>query len=150
MGITPGGTLDSAMTAAASIFPGGGMAAQVAIKEANRAIQFAGQAAGIGVSGLMETFLPAGSPLAANSWFSKLAGGLAGARPAAPNKAGGPNGGQPGQAAPPMGTPASGQGAGPDPGPGVTVNYTNNQATEDRAGADLTSHLTAMSSGVGH
>lgn len=150
VGITPGGTLDSALTAAASIFPGGGMAAQVAIKEANRAIQFAGQAAGIGVSGVMETLLPAGSPLAANSWFSKLAGGIAGARPASPNKAGGPNGGQPGQAPPPMGTPASGQGQGPAPGPGVTVNYTNNQATEDRAGADLTSHLTAMSSGVGH
>jgi hypothetical protein len=150
IGITPGGTLDSALTAAASIMPGGGAAAQVAIKEASRAIQFAGQAASIGVSGLMETVLPAGSPLAANSWFSKIAGGLAGARPASPNKAGGPNGGQPGQAAPPMGTPASGQGAGPAPGPGVTVNYTNNQATEDRAGADLTSHLTAMNSGVGH
>lgn len=151
VGITPGGTLDSALTAAASIFPGGGMAAQVAIKEANRAIQFAGQAAGIGVSGVMETLLPAGSPLAANSWFSKLAGGIAGARPASPNKAGGPNGGQPGQPAPPMGTPASGQGAGPQPGPTVgTLNYTNNQATEDRAGADLTAHLTAMSSGVGH
>lgn len=154
IGLTPGGSLDSALDVAsmgADLFaPGAGQAAKVAIKEANRAIQFAGQVAGIGVSGLMETVLPAGSPLAANSWFSKIAGGIAGARPAGANKAGGPNGGQPGQPAPPMGTPASGQGAGPQPGPGVTVNYTNNQAPEDRAGADLTSHLTAMSSGVGH
>jgi hypothetical protein len=154
MGITPGGTIDTALGVASmgldAIAPGAGQAAQVGIKEANRAIQFAGQAAAIGVGGLMETFLPAGSPLAANSWFSKVAGGLAGARPASPNAAGGPNGGKQGQAAPPMGTPASGQGQGPAPGPGVTVNYTNNQATEDRAGADLTSHLTAMGSGVGH
>ena len=117
----------------------------VALKLANRAIQYGGQVAGIAAQGAMETFLPAGSALAGGSWFNKLAGGLAGARPAAPNKAGG-------GATPPQ---QQGQQPGGQPGqpgeqkPGITVNYTNNQATEDRAGADLTNHLQAAYQGPG-
>ena len=70
--------------------PGAGAAAgalaQIGIEELNRAIAFAGQAAGIGVSGLMETFLPTGgSELANNGWLPKILGGVVGARPLLPN-----------------------------------------------------------------
>ncbi|MDI9804032.1 hypothetical protein, partial [Citrobacter koseri] len=82
----------------------------------------------IGASGLMETFLPSGgSDLAGNSWLSKLAGGLSGARPATPNKA------AQSKATPPQPGGAGGAGGqggamGPDGQP-IVVNYTNNQAT---------------------
>jgi Transglycosylase-like domain len=146
IGITPGGTLDSAIGAAASLFPGGGAAAQIGIKLANRAIQYGGQVAGIGVSGLMETLLPTGgSQLAGNSWFSKLAGGLAGARPATPNLAG------QGQTkdAPQMPNQPFGQGA---PGQGGTTNnvtVNNTGATEDQNGKTITDHLNTMYQPVG-
>ena len=70
--------------------PGAGAAlgalAQIGIEELNRAIAFAGQAAGIGVSGLMETFLPTGgSDLANNNWLTRLLGGVVGMRPLLPN-----------------------------------------------------------------
>lgn len=96
--MTSGGTLDTALSMAASgldlMAPGAGQAAQVGIKLANRAIQYGAQAAGIGASGLMETLLPAGgSELANKSWLTKIAGGIAGARPAIPNLAGGAGGG---------------------------------------------------------
>lgn len=145
IGITPGGTIDSAITAAASMFPGGGAAAGIGIKLASRAIQYAGQAAGIGASGLMETFLPSGSALGnfGNSWFGKIAGGIAGARPAKPNTI-------PQQGPPDMSQGQQGQGQGqPQNGQPITLNYTNNQATEDRAGQDLTRHLTSAMSGPG-
>ena len=89
------GLSDSAIglaSMAASAFPGGGAAAQMAMQLANRTIKYAGQVAGIGVSGLLETFLPSGdNPKASigNSWLGKIAGGIAGARPAVPNAAGG-------------------------------------------------------------
>ena len=68
-------------------------AANLGIQLANRAIGFAGQAAGIGVQGLMETFLPnAGSELANQNWFTRIIGGIAGAAPAIPNLAGGSGG----------------------------------------------------------
>lgn len=62
----------------------------IALKLANRAIQYGGQVAAIGVSGALETFLPHGSALGdpGKSWLGKIAGGIAGARPAAPNQAG--------------------------------------------------------------
>lgn len=62
----------------------------IGLKLANRAIQFGGQAAAIGVSGALETFLPHGSALGdpGKSWLGKIAGGISGARPAAPNQAG--------------------------------------------------------------
>ena len=63
-----------------------GALAQIGIEELNRAIAFAGQAAGIGVSGLMETFLPTGgSDLANNNWFTRILGGVVGMRPLLPN-----------------------------------------------------------------
>ena len=93
VGMTPGGTLDTAMGVAASgldlLAPGAGQAAQTGIKLANRAIQYGGQVAGIATQGLMETFLPTGgSELANNNWITRLVGGLAGAAPALPNVAG--------------------------------------------------------------
>lgn len=75
--------------------PGAGQAAaaaaQVGIQLANRTAGYIGQAAAIGVGGLMETFLPHDSEIAdpTKSWFGRIAAGLAGARPALPNAAGG-------------------------------------------------------------
>ena len=145
-GIGVNGELLGMAGSAADIFAPG---SSVGLKLANRAIQFAGQAAAIGVTGAVDTFLPAGSPLAANSWFSKLAGGIAGAKPASPNKAGGPGGGAPGQQPPAMGTPASGQGTGPAPGPTFNTTVNNSRAQEDGTGKDITAHLGAMYGGPG-
>jgi hypothetical protein len=161
LGITPGGSIDTAMNLAASAFPGVGQAAATGMKLANRAIQYAGQVAGIGVQGLMETFLPTGgSELANNSWLTRIVGGLAGASPQIPNIAGGkgaqnkqgqpnldPSKTPPGVAPPPL-TPQQvkqpvgvGQGLGQAP---ITVNYQNHGATEDRAGADIAHNLTQV------
>lgn len=69
--------------------PGAGQAAQTGFKLLDRGIKYLGQDAGIGMQGLLETFLPTGgSQLAQNNWFTKIAGGLAGALPAIPNIAG--------------------------------------------------------------
>lgn len=67
-----------------------GIAAQKGIQLTNRAIGYVGQLAGIGVQGLLNTFLPRESPLAdiGNSWFGRIASGFAGARPAGQNMAG--------------------------------------------------------------
>lgn len=90
IGLTPGGTLDTALGMAASAFPGLGQAAQTGVKLASRAIQFGGQAAGIITQGALDTILPTGgSALAQNSWLTRIVGGLAGATPALPNMAGG-------------------------------------------------------------
>lgn len=162
VGMTPGGTLDTAISMAASaadIFaPGAGQAAQTGIKLANRAIQYAGQLAGIGVSGLMETFLPTGgSELANNSWLTRLAGGLAGASPQIPNAAGGASGGgppvnpftgqqpamAPGALTPEMVAAAGnqhGMSGGAAPGPTV-INYTAQGQTEDQHGNNLAWHI---------
>ena len=66
-------------------------AAQMAIQLANRTAGYIGQAAAIGVGGLMETFLPHNSAVADpnKSWIGRIAAGFAGARPALPNTAGG-------------------------------------------------------------
>lgn len=71
-------------------------AAQIGIQEGMRAISYAGQLAGIGVSGLMETFSLNDSALAdpGKSWLGRVAMGVAGARPALPNSAGGKGGQQ--------------------------------------------------------
>lgn len=75
--------------------PGAGQAAsaaaQMAIQLANRTAGYIGQAAAIGVGGLMETFLPHNSAVADpnRSWIGRIAAGFAGARPATPNAAGG-------------------------------------------------------------
>ncbi len=172
-GIGPGGLLSGAINSAISaagmagdaFAPGGGQAAaaaaQAVMQLVNRGIQFGSQAAGIGVQGLAETFLPAGSDLATNNWVTKIAGGLAGASLALPNVAG--KGGEDGGGGP---TPEQvvGQGQGidgrptglPDPAApaantdnskNVTNNLTINapQAQNaDSMGNTVTSHLGAM------
>lgn len=153
-GITPGGTIDTAIGLAASgldiMAPGAGQAAQTGIKLANRAIQFGGQVAGIGMQGLMQTFLPTGaSELANNNWATRLIGAAAGAAPALPNLAGKSASTeplQPNQVDP--NTQQHGQGQGQPPGP-ITVNYEANNQTEDRSGADLTWHLGNMHAAPG-
>ncbi|WP_305366953.1 transglycosylase family protein [Mycolicibacterium grossiae] len=150
---TPGGAgpglggapMAAAMAAANAFAPGSGAALQLA----NRAIQFGGQAAAIGVQGLMETFLPSGSPLGAagNSWFGKLAGGLAGARPAKNNTAGGGGLGQ-AQGAPQMPGSAGAQNT-RNTTVNNTVNLTNNKADEDQNGKTIEKHLSYMYQGPG-
>ncbi|MDH6199181.1 hypothetical protein M2272_005849 [Mycobacterium frederiksbergense] len=141
-----GGAMDMAMTAAGGLdllAPGAGQAAQMGMKLANRAIQFGGQAAGIGVSGLMETFLPSGSPLGnlGNSWFGKLASGFASARPALPNTAA--------QKAPTNPNAQGQQGQSTNNTTNNNVSITNNGATEDGNGKDAVRHLEAMYSPTG-
>lgn len=102
MGISAAQSAISAAGMAGDAMGGGGGASagaavanaaiQIAVQEINRAIGFGAQAAGIGVAGLMETFLPMGaSELAQNNWLTRIAGGIIGARPAMPNLAGGGN-----------------------------------------------------------
>ncbi len=145
LGITPGGVIDTAVGLAASAFPGAGQLAQTGIKEANRAIQFAGQAAGIGVSGLLETFLPTGgSELANKNWLTKIAGGLAGARPALPNVAGGKQGQSNLQ-------PQQGQDGQPQQGqPGQTNHININTNTDDpnSMANTVTHHLGVMNDNI--
>lgn len=136
--------MDAAMTAASGLdflAPGAGMAAQTGMKLANRAIAYVGQLAGIGVSGLFETLGLSSSPVGdlTKSWAGKWAAGLAGARPALPNTAGG---GTP----PPMGGKGGGAEGDMKTAGDTIINYTNNSPvhTEDRAGADLARHTTNM------
>jgi hypothetical protein len=86
------GTAEQAAETAASMAanmaaPGSGVAASqatnMAFQLANRAIGYAGQLAGIGISGIMETFLPNNSPLAdpGNNIFGKMAMGISGMHP---------------------------------------------------------------------
>jgi TP901 family phage tail tape measure protein len=115
------GAAESAAALAANAFaPGSGQAVQTATQLVNRAIGYAGQVAGIGISGLFETFGLNDSALAdpQKSVIGRLAGGFAGAHKNADNVAG--------QSAPPLkppdnqapdGTAASGKGSGPAPGP---------------------------------
>lgn len=170
-GVGPGGLLTGAMSSAISMAgmagdafaPGGGQAAaaaaQTMMQLAIRGIQFASQAVGIGVQGIGETLIPAGSDLAANSWFTKLAGGIAGAGLNLPNVAGKGDDGAP--------TPEQvvGQGQGldgrpaglPDPAAAGNVdnskNVTNNNSltiqaapgqNEQSMGNTVTSHLAEM------
>lgn len=142
IGITPGGSVDSAIGAAASMFPGVGQAAQTGMKLANRAIQYAGQVAGIGMSGLMETFLPTGgSELANNSWLTRIVGGLAGAKPALPNTAG-----KSAQQPQPQ------QGQGQQPGGNTVINnatVNNHGATENQNAKTLGNLLQSQAEGPG-
>ncbi|WP_078316202.1 phage tail tape measure protein [Mycobacterium sp. D16Q16] len=148
VGITPGGTIDTAIGMAASaadIFaPGAGQAAQTGIKLANRAIQFGAQAAGIGVQGAMDTFLPTGgSELANKSWLTKILGGVAGAAPAIPNAAGKAT-------APPNPNQSDPNAQGEQGKAGDThISVTNNRATEDGTGRDIAFHQQARNSGPG-
>ena len=130
-------------------------AANIGIQEINRFIGYLGQVAGIGVSGLMETFLPTGaSELATNNWATRLLGGIVGARPALPNLAGGkgqepalgpgPTAGimQPGMTGAQLGINTATAKTGARLGDTqINVQYQNIGATEDRAAKDLTHHL---------
>jgi len=87
------GMAEQAITAAAAATPAGpagSMAAQSAFQLVNRAIGFGGQLVGIGLEGLLGTFLPNNSALAdpSNSLFGKVALGIAGAHPSPANSAG--------------------------------------------------------------
>jgi hypothetical protein len=77
------------------------------------AIQYAGAVGGIATEGLLQTFLPTGgSDLAQKSWLTRIAGGLAGARPQIPNAAGKSttkSGGAGSQALPPGGNTVNNQ-----------------------------------------
>ncbi len=159
-----GSAISAAGMAGDAFAPGGGQAAAAAAQSmlqlVNRAIGFAGQAAGIGVQGLMETFLPAGSELANNNWLTKIAGGVAGATLALPNIAG--KGNDDGSGPTPEQVVGQGQGidgrpAGlPDPAAPAgntdnSKNVTNNltiQAApaqnENSMGNTVTSHLAEM------
>lgn len=147
VGIQSGGLVDMAIQAGGAgldmMAPGAGQAVQMGIKLGSRAIEYAGQAAGIGVQGLMETFLPTGgSELANSNWLTRIAGGLAGAAPALPNMAGK---GQGGQLENPNGEQGGQQQGGQNPGLNIEkLEYNNQNATEDRAGKDLTYHLGSM------
>ncbi|CAN5522748.1 phage tail tape measure protein [soil metagenome] len=142
IGITPGGPIDMALGA----IPGAGALAQTGAKLVSRGIQYGGEVAAIGVQGLMQTFLPAGSEKAGASWFNRIAGGIAGAKPALPNPAGkgGPQAMQPGQT-------QQGQGQAPPPA-GDTYNTTiqSSASTIDGAANDWQFHLGAQNSGPGH
>lgn len=91
LGGMPMGALQASVGAAANAFaPGSGAAAQMAMELINRSIGYAGQVAGIGVDGLMETFSVGDTALGdlGNSWLGKIAAGFAGAGMALPNMAG--------------------------------------------------------------
>ena len=129
------GAVSMAAPALDAMAPGAGQAAQIGVQLANRTIGYAGQAAGIGVGGLLETFLPHGSALADpnKSWVGRIASGVAGARPALPNAAGGEN--PAGSSAPPQ-TPEQAQalqaqnGGGQSGGPMVHVENMNNYSND--------------------
>ncbi len=129
------------------MMPGAGALAKIGIQLANRGIKYAGQNVGILASGFLDTITPAGENAKAsigNSWFGKILGGIASAKPAIPNIAG--NKGQ--QALAP--------GAGGQQGQGQagntinqTLNLTNSHATEDMAGNQMVREAAAMWSPAG-
>lgn len=137
---------------AAGMFPGGSVAASLAARTA----QFGGQALAIGAQGLMETFLPNGSPLGdpSKSLFGRLAQGISGARPAPPMSAGQQD--VPQQMQPQ--DPHTGSGAPPGPG-GVgaqagspligTVNMTTPSDSQAVA-RDIDRQIRAHGAGSGH
>ena len=140
IGMTPGGSLDTALGIGASMFPGLGQAAQTGVKLASRAIQYGGQVAGIMTQGALDTFLPmGGSQLAQNSWLTRIVGGLAGAAPALPNMAGKssqPQGPKPEAVLDPNAPQQPQGGDGQKPGQ-TNITVHNQRATEDGTGRDI-------------
>ncbi|MDN4521351.1 transglycosylase family protein [Mycolicibacterium austroafricanum] len=148
MGGLPMSAVSSAVSAGGlaidAMAPGAGQAAaaaaQIGIQLANRAIGYAGQVAGIAVSGIGETLSLGDNPMGSlgKSWIGRLAGGFAGARPSLPNMAG--------QAAPP--TPAAKdpraaaqQGLAAAKGGDTNITVNNNRPTEDGTGRDIAWHV---------
>lgn len=81
----------AASMAADAFAPGSGAAVQIGAQVAQRAIKLGGQLTGVGVQGLMETFLPTGaSDLANNNWLTRIGGAFTGMGPQLPNLAGKP------------------------------------------------------------
>lgn len=143
-GIGLGGMAMDGLMAATSgldmLAPGSGAAAKIGIQLANLGIKQAGKVAGIATSGVFETLSLGDNPMGSlgKSWFGKLAGGLAGARPATPNAAG--------QAAPAMDSdkdPRAARPQGAQAGNGGDTNITvnNNRQTEDGTGRDIAWHV---------
>lgn len=150
-------------------------AMQIGIQEGMRAISYAGQLAGIGVGGLMETFSLNDSALAdpGKSWFGRIAMGVAGARPALPNSAGASGGNEnkdmaesgktganepPGPMDPTQLQNGGQGGAGSEGQSGAnaqnidnstTINYTSNNNTAHADVATLADHVSASQSGSG-
>ena len=127
--------------------PGAGAAAKVGVQLLNLSLKQAGKLAGIGVSGVMETLSVGDNPMGSigNSWFGKLAGGLAGAKPALPNKAGGPApGGDPSKQPGGGGPAGSAQAAALKAGNTANITINNQGATPDQNGKDVAAHTAAM------
>jgi hypothetical protein len=85
------GAAESAASMAANAFaPGSGQVAQQLFQLANLAVGYGGQLVGIGIEGLMSTFLPNDSPAAdpSKNIFGKMALGIAGAHKGPNNMAG--------------------------------------------------------------
>lgn len=151
IGMTGGGALDTAISAGAAgldmLAPGAGQAAATGSKLVNRAIEYGGQVAGIGVQGAMETFLPTGgSELANNNWLTRIVGGIAGAAPALPNLAGKSPAAEDVSGIDPA---AAAQGQIVQKGGDTTINVTNQRANEDGTGRDIAYHQMAANAGPG-
>lgn len=123
--------LMAATTGLDVMMPGAGSLAKMGIQVANRTIKFAGQQAGNLANFWLSALTPAGdNPKASigNSWFGKIVGGLAQAKPATPNPSGGKQ--PPG----PLGGPGGQQGPAPaQAGNTVNFNQTNNRVSEETA-----------------
>jgi hypothetical protein len=82
--------------------------------------------------------------LANGGWIPRIAGGLAGAKPAIPNVAGGKGGNgtdqAPGPLTPDQATQGQGMTAPAGQGPNITTNITNNNASPDQNAAQANWH----------
>lgn len=141
-----GGLIGAATSAGAGalnmVAPGAGTAAQIGLQEANRAVGYIGQLAGIGVAGLLETFGLSGSSIAdpSKSKIGKLAMGIAGARPSTPNTAG--------QTVAPLKPQVAAPAPGPAPGsaPMVVIENMNNHGADgQQVGRDIGRELMSVS-----
>lgn len=137
--------MDAAMMATTgldALAPGAGAAAKIGIQLANRTIGYLGQVAGIGVSGLMETLSLGDNPMGSlgKSWFGRIAGGFASARPALPNIAG-----QSAPATPSDKDPRQGAQAGLTAAKGgdTNINITQASPTDEGTGRTVAWHMNA-------
>lgn len=93
-GLSPNSILSQAIIGGASMFPGGGAAAQTAMQLINRTIGYGQQSAAIGIQGALDTLKVSdpdgdgGKSDLSSGWFGRVLAGFAGARPAVPGGAG--------------------------------------------------------------